>query len=131
MATIQPIGSAPWAYRSAASLRASLGAWIALAEHEHLTAQVERGALAAGPEGQQHVRVLRRRAQNVLIRPVIEDQLEREGPGSAALLLGPRRVQVRDPANLDQVLRPLLLHLTLVHHRLLLVTPPAWPQRRP
>src|SRR5688572_16702622 len=51
---------------------------------------------------------------------MIEDELEREGPGCSPLPLGPRRLHIRDPPHLDQVLRTLFLYITLVHPVLLL-----------
>jgi hypothetical protein len=54
---------------------------------------------------EQHIRVLRRRAQHVLVCTVIENELERERAGCSPLLLGPGSLDVGHLPNLDLLLR--------------------------
>jgi len=75
--------------------------------HEHLAPEVEDGAVAALQQLEQHVRVLRGRAQGVLICTVVEDELERERAGCSPLLLGPGSLDVGHLPNLDLLLRAL------------------------
>src|SRR3712207_2361079 len=86
------------------------------AEDKDLAVEIEDRPRGRREQLEQHLGIVRGRAQDVLLRPVVEDELDGERARHAALTLRPGGLVVRDLANPHLLLGPLfllLLHCSL------------------
>jgi hypothetical protein len=112
-------GQRPWRNDTACDLQ------LDVVEDEYLALDVEDGALRQAKQTQQRLDVLGGRAQHVLGRATVQDELNRKRPGPTTLALSPRRLHVGDASDEDLLLRTLLTLIRVVRH-------PRWwfPGRR-
>src|SRR3954451_2234181 len=75
--------------RALRSLEFGSAAWGNVAEDEYLTVYVKVYGPGLFEQVREHVGVLVSRADNVLLRSIVEDQLESKAPGISTLFLGP------------------------------------------
>src|SRR4051794_18618896 len=78
-----------------------------VAGYEDLALHVKEKSLVPVQQFPDHLGIAHRRMDDVLLDPVVEDQLERKASGPPALLLGPGRLVIRNLTDRDRVLRTL------------------------
>src|SRR5215211_3204308 len=90
--------------------------WVRLSQRDtvgdkDLPVEVEVHAPGSLEELELHLGVLGGGLQDVLLGPIVQDQLHRESPVPSATVLGPRDLHVRDLTHPDRLLGVLLRHL--------------------
>src|ERR687893_2424516 len=92
------------------SLQTTLAPQRYVPEDQDLSAHVEVDLVGELEELHQYIGVLGRGADRILLSAAVQDELERELAGRAALLLAPVRVHVSDLTNHDALLGVLFSH---------------------